>query len=84
VFLIPRSVADHRSTRNALIRRTAEVFDFVSSGRVTPHIGKRYALADAAEAHRDIESRHTVEKLLLLPSRCGSTVARLNLCLTAV
>ncbi|EME52389.1 zinc-binding dehydrogenase [Amycolatopsis decaplanina] len=37
----------------------------MSSSR--PHIGGSYALADAARAHRDIESRHTSGKLLLTP-----------------
>ncbi|WP_245394637.1 zinc-binding dehydrogenase [Amycolatopsis keratiniphila] len=34
---------------------------------MTPYIGGRYALADAAQAHRDIESRRTSGKLLLMP-----------------
>jgi NADPH2:quinone reductase len=67
ILLSYPAVADHVPTREALVRRTAEVFDFVVSGRVTPRIGRRYALAEAAQAHRDIESRRTAGKLLLLP-----------------
>jgi NADPH2:quinone reductase len=61
------SVQDHVPTREALVRRTSEVFDLVQNGEVTPRIGQRYALADAAKAHADIESRRSTGKLLLLP-----------------
>jgi NADPH2:quinone reductase len=57
---------DHIPTREALLARTAEVFDLVRTGRVTVHIGGRYPLKDAAQAHVDIESRSTTGKLLLL------------------
>ncbi|MFD7711435.1 quinone oxidoreductase family protein [Streptomyces sp. NPDC059785] len=60
-------VHDHVPTRNALVARTGEVFDMVRTGRVTPRIGGRYALADAARAHADLASRRTTGKLLLLP-----------------
>ena len=58
---------DHVPTHDALVRRTAEIFDLVRNGQVAPRIGQRYPLADAATAHRDIESRRTTGKLLLLP-----------------
>ncbi|MEV0701978.1 quinone oxidoreductase [Saccharopolyspora sp. NPDC050389] len=61
------AVGDHVPTREALVRRTNELFDFVRKGQFAPRIGQRYALADAAQAHRDIESRRTTGKLLLLP-----------------
>jgi NADPH:quinone reductase len=67
ILLSYPAVADHVPNRDALVRRTTEVFNFVASGRVTPHIGRRYALAEASQAHRDIESRRTAGKLLLLP-----------------
>jgi NADPH:quinone reductase-like Zn-dependent oxidoreductase len=59
--------ADHVPTREALVRRTTEIFDFVRKGQVRPRIGARYALTDAAKAHADLESRRTTGKLLLLP-----------------
>ncbi|EMD29604.1 quinone oxidoreductase family protein [Amycolatopsis azurea] len=67
ILLSYPSVADHVPTREALARRTNELFDHIRRGRLTPHIGGRYALADAAQAHRDIESRRTSGKLLLVP-----------------
>jgi NADPH:quinone reductase-like Zn-dependent oxidoreductase len=58
---------DHIPTRDALLRHTAEIFDLVRDGRLRVEIGGRYPLKDAAQAHRDLESRTTTGKLLLLP-----------------
>jgi NADPH2:quinone reductase len=67
ILLSYPTVADHVRTREALVKRTNELFDFVRKGQLTPRIGQRYALADAAQAHVDIESRRTTGKLLLVP-----------------
>ncbi|MFI5585663.1 quinone oxidoreductase family protein [Amycolatopsis sp. NPDC051758] len=67
ILLSYPAVADHVPTREALVRRTNEIFKFVRSGQFAPRIGQRYALADAAQAHRDLESRLTTGKLLLIP-----------------
>jgi NADPH2:quinone reductase len=67
ILLSYAAVADHVPTREALVHRTGEVFDFVRKGQLTARIGGRYALKDAAEAHADLESRATTGKLLLLP-----------------
>jgi NADPH2:quinone reductase len=39
----------------------------VAAGQLTPSIGARYPLADAAKAHADLASRRTVGTLLLKP-----------------
>jgi NADPH2:quinone reductase len=44
-----------------------ELFDVVASGHVRITIGKTYALADAGQAHRDLEARKTTGSTLLLP-----------------
>jgi NADPH2:quinone reductase len=74
VWDLPRSikvtypvVIHHCRTRDRLIRNSTRLFDWVRSGELKVAIGKRYPLADAARAHRDIESRRTIGKLLLLP-----------------
>lgn len=67
ILLSYPSVVDHVPTREALLHRTTEIFAFVRSGQLTVRIGRRYALADAAQAHRDLDSRRTTGKLLLLP-----------------
>ncbi|WP_225823963.1 quinone oxidoreductase family protein [Streptomyces naphthomycinicus] len=67
ILLSYPTMFDHVPTREALVRRTGEIFDMVLAGQLTVRIGGRYALADAARAHADIESRRTTGKLLLLP-----------------
>ena len=39
----------------------------VSSGKVKIEIDQRYPLADAAQAHRDLEGRKTTGSTVLLP-----------------
>ena len=58
---------DHIPTREALLAHSAELFALIRDGRLTIEIGGRYPLAEAARAHRDLESRATTGKLLLLP-----------------
>jgi NADPH:quinone reductase-like Zn-dependent oxidoreductase len=58
---------DHVPTREALLARSAELLTLVGDGLLSIEIGGRYPLAEAAQAHRDLESRATTGKLLLLP-----------------
>jgi NADPH2:quinone reductase len=44
----------------------ADVIDVVRSGAVRIHIAQRYALADVARAHRDIEARETIGSTVLV------------------
>jgi NADPH2:quinone reductase len=46
---------------------SSAVFDLVARGVLKPTIGQRYALADAAEAHRDLESGRTSGSTILVP-----------------
>lgn len=43
------------------------VFDLVARGVLKPAIGQRYPLADAAQAHRDLESGRTSGSTILVP-----------------
>jgi len=45
----------------------AELFEMVSSGKLRVEINQQFALADAAEAHRALESRRTVGSTILVP-----------------
>jgi NADPH:quinone reductase len=58
---------DHIPTREALLAHSAEIFTLIETGQLKVSIGNRYPLADAAQAHLDLESRTTTGKLLLLP-----------------
>jgi NADPH2:quinone reductase len=39
----------------------------VAEGRLDVRIGQRYPLAEARQAHEDLEARRTTGKLLLIP-----------------
>jgi NADPH2:quinone reductase len=43
----------------------SELFDVVESGKVEIEIKQRYALKDAAQAHRDLEARKTSGSTIL-------------------
>lgn len=58
---------DHIATPDLLRARSARLFDWVSEGKLAIRIGGEYPLGDAAQAHRDMESRTTTGKLLLIP-----------------
>ncbi|MDL9935824.1 quinone oxidoreductase [Gordonia sp. ABSL1-1] len=47
--------------------RAGEFFDAVVAGVVDVRVGQRYRLADAADAHRDLESRATTGSTVLIP-----------------
>ena len=47
--------------------RYRELFEAVAAGALRVRIGERFALADAAEAHRALEGRRTTGKVILLP-----------------
>ena len=61
------SLAHYTLTRAALLERAGMVFNLVASGKLSVRIQPPYKLADAAQAHRDLESRGTTGKLLLIP-----------------
>jgi NADPH2:quinone reductase len=47
--------------------RAGEVFGAVADGSLKVRVGARYPLAEAAQAHRDLEGRKTTGKVLLVP-----------------
>ena len=57
----------YTASRERLEAMAANTFDAFRRGILRPSIRHRYALADAADAHRDLESRRTTGQLLLLP-----------------
>lgn len=67
VFLTRPNLANYIATRDELEWRAGELFDALGAGDLTVHIGGRYPLAEARQAHIDLEGRKTTGKLLLLP-----------------
>jgi NADPH:quinone reductase len=57
----------YASTHSALNAMASELFALVKEGRIKPDARQTFALKDAAEAHRSLESRKTTGATLLLP-----------------
>jgi len=55
------------ATRDELLARSSALFDDTLAGTIAPAAPRRYALRDAAEAHRALESSTTTGKLILVP-----------------
>jgi NADPH:quinone reductase len=67
VFLTRPSLAHYTHTREELLDRAREVFEWIGSGRLKLRIDREVPLRDAAEAHRALEARETTGKVLLIP-----------------
>lgn len=65
LFLTRPTLAHYTATREELEWRAGDVLGAVASGALKLRIDRTYPLADAAEAHRDLEGRRTMGKLLL-------------------
>ena len=59
LFLTRPTLFSYIATREELEQSAAELFDMVRSGKVKVEIGQRFALKNAAEAHRQLEARKT-------------------------
>lgn len=67
LFLTRPTLAHYTATRAEIEEGTGELFDVVRSGKVKIEVSGRYPLAEAARAHRDLESRRTTGSLVLVP-----------------
>ena len=66
-FLTRPSLGDYTASREELLHRANEVLSWVQSGELNLRIGLTLPLAEAAEAHRQLEGRLTTGKILLIP-----------------
>lgn len=67
LFITRPTLAHYTATREELEWRANDVLGSIARGELNIRIHKTYALADAAQAHRDLEGRKTTGKLLLKP-----------------
>jgi NADPH2:quinone reductase len=67
LFLTRPSLGNYVSDPAELRWRSSDLFQWIADGRLKLRIYKVYPLADAADAHRDLEGRKTTGKLLLKP-----------------
>ncbi|MFN8061765.1 MAG: quinone oxidoreductase [Vicinamibacterales bacterium] len=65
LFLTRPSLGHYLLSREELLWRAGDVFAGITAKTLAVHIGRTYRLADAAAAHRDLESRATTGKLVL-------------------
>lgn len=67
LFLTRPILAQYIATRAELDEMAADLFEVVLSGKVRIDVNQRFALRDAAEAHRALEGRRTTGASVLLP-----------------
>lgn len=67
LFLTRPTLFTYTATVEQLDETAADLFDVIEQGAVKIAPPSRYALADAAQAHRDLEARKTTGSLVLVP-----------------
>ncbi len=67
LFMTRPSLVHYIDTRERLAINARDLISVVKSGKVKIDIGQRYALKDAAKAHRDLEGRKTTGSTVLVP-----------------
>jgi NADPH2:quinone reductase len=67
VYLTRPSLAHFTRTGDEFAWRSGELFDAIAKGTINVRVSRRYRLADAAQAHRDLQGRQTVGSIVLTP-----------------
>jgi NADPH2:quinone reductase len=67
LFLTRPTLAHYTQTREELLERAYDVLNAIAARTLTLRIGATFPLAEAAEAHRQLEGRKTTGKVLLIP-----------------
>jgi NADPH2:quinone reductase len=67
LYITRPTLKDYIAERQELELRANDVLGWAASGKLKVSIGQKYALKDAAQAHRDLEGRKTTGKSLLIP-----------------
>lgn len=67
LYVTSAGLADYIADRKEMLGRAEDLFAVMKSGAVKVKVSARYKLADAAQAHRDLEARKTVGSVILVP-----------------
>jgi NADPH2:quinone reductase len=67
LYVTRPTLATYIASRADLVQRAGELFEVVQGGKVKIETTQRYKLADAQQAHRDLESRKTTGSIVLQP-----------------
>ncbi|MPZ48114.1 MAG: zinc-binding dehydrogenase [Dehalococcoidia bacterium] len=65
-YLTSTRMSHHTSTRELYVHRLSEIFGWAQQGKLRAWV-KTYPLANASDAHRDLEQRASTGKLVLIP-----------------
>lgn len=67
IYLTRPSLGAYIATREELLQRAGDLFNWMAAGKLDVRIDQSFALAEAAAAHRYLEGRKTKGKVLLIP-----------------
>jgi NADPH2:quinone reductase len=67
LYVTRPTLFNYMSTREELVARSSAVFGMITADKLKLRIEHSYPLAEAQQAHRDLEGRKTTGKLLLIP-----------------
>jgi len=67
LYVTRPTLAHYTASRNELLWRSGELFQWLRDGKLRLRIDRTYPLSEAAQAQIDLASRRTAGKLLLIP-----------------
>jgi NADPH2:quinone reductase len=67
LFLTRPTLKAYTARREELLAGADDLFEVVRCGAVRIEVRQRYPLAEAAQAHRDLEARKTTGSTVLVP-----------------
>ncbi len=67
LYVTRPSLGNYIASREELVARSNAVFGMIAAGKLKLRIEHTYPLSEAQQAHRELESRKTTGKLLLMP-----------------
>jgi NADPH2:quinone reductase len=67
LFLTRPTLAHYTANRAELSQRAGDLFQWMQSGMLRVQVDSTFALPQTAEAHRRLESRQAIGKVLLIP-----------------
>jgi NADPH:quinone reductase len=67
LYMTRPTLNTYTATRADLVATANDLFEVVGSGAVKINVNHKYALKDAAQAHKDLEGRKTTGSIILLP-----------------
>ena len=67
MFLTRPTLAHYTRTADEFSWRAGELLDAIADGTLTVTVSERYPLAEAGQAHRDLQGRKTVGSVVLVP-----------------